>query len=221
MDKKTCVKCGKEKPSSCFYKSKKSKDGLRYQCKKCGSEYSRLYRKGYRVNSNKIDCSVLSWKPIPGYDGYHVNVDGQIVGPIGKIMKPMSHRSGHLYVLCNRGKGKQHKLYIHRAMLLAFVGLPLPGQETRHLDGKPQNNNLENLRWGTSKENSQDARRHGTLPKAHETKDTKLVPEDIPKIFECYRQGSSSRKIATQFGTSHTTIQKILRGERWKGYRYG
>lgn len=41
---KVCTKCGKEKPRSHFYKAKGTSDGLRYWCKECCSEASRIYR---------------------------------------------------------------------------------------------------------------------------------------------------------------------------------
>lgn len=159
------------------------------------------------------------WKSVPGFEGYYVTQDGKILGPRGKIMRVAKMPSGHLYVQCNNyGRGKQRKLYVHRAVLLAFVGPPAEGQETRHLDGSPSHNNNGNLVWGTRLENAQDRRLHGTMPIPHESKSAKLIPGDIPKIFLCHKEGESSRKIAKQFDVSHTTIQKIVRGERWKGY---
>jgi hypothetical protein len=46
----------------------------------------------------------------------------------------------------------------------------------RHLDGNPINNRLENLRWGTHKENKADAIKHGT---AHDIgmESSKRTPE--------------------------------------------
>lgn len=159
------------------------------------------------------------WKPVPGFEGYHVTQNGKILGPRGKIMRAAKMPSGHLYVQCNSyGRGKQRKLFVHRAVLLAFVGLPAPGEEARHLDGNPPHNNIENLTWGTRLENVQDRRLHGTMPIPHESKSAKLTPTDIPEIFLYHKKGQSSRKIAKQFNVSHTTIQKVVRGERWKGY---
>ena len=37
-----------------------------------------------------------------------------------------------------------------------------PRYHARHLNGNPLDNRIENLQWGTVKENADDARRHGT-----------------------------------------------------------
>lgn len=39
MKLKTCTKCGRELDESCFYKNKKNKDGLAYDCKDCRKKY--------------------------------------------------------------------------------------------------------------------------------------------------------------------------------------
>jgi len=159
----------------------------------------------------------VTWKQVPGYADYYVTSDGQIRGPAGKVMKQMEMPTGHLYILCNRGRGRQRKLFVHRAVLLAFVGEPKDGEETRHMDGDPANNHLENLAWGTHKDNVDDRRRHGRMPIPHESRFTKLHHLDIP-IIRTLQHAESSRTVAAMFNTSHTTIQKIWRGERWKGY---
>ena len=169
--------------------------------------------------ATKIEWAEETWNAVPGFDDYFVTISGEIRGPSGKIMKQIPMASGHLYVLCNRGRGHQRKLFVHRAVLLAYVGPSPPGCETRHLDGNPTNNVLSNLRWGTRMENVQDRRQHGRMPIPHESSFTKLTPADIPEIFRLHKAGLSSRAIGGRFGTSHTTILKILRGNRWKGYR--
>ena len=154
----------------------------------------------------------IEWAEIPNYPAYYASIYGLIKSP-SKILKPIKAKDGHLYIFIHR-----RKEWIHRLILETFVG-PCPiGMECRHLDGNPSNNSIENLKWGTRLENIDDRRRHGTLPKAHESKFTKLTPNDIPLIRYYYQLGCSSRNIASLFGTSHTTIQKINRGERWKGY---
>jgi len=167
--------------------------------------------------ANHLDADGEDWRAVLGFPDYCATGGGKIRGPSGKILKPMKMPAGHLYVLCNRGKNGQRKLFVHRAVLLAFVGPPKPGQEARHLDGHPSNNNLENLKWGTRDENVEDRRNHGRMPIPHESSFTKLVPKDIPTIRALEGQ-QSSRTVAHAFDTSHTTILKIWRGERWKGY---
>ena len=71
--------------------------------------------------------------------------------------KQQQHPSGHLYVGCGNSTRQ-----VHRLVLCAFGGIPLPGQECRHLDGDPTNNNISNLCWGSRAQNCDDKKRHGT-----------------------------------------------------------
>lgn len=51
MQTKRCSKCKKTKPTSEFYKNRRSKDGLTYDCKLCAKESSRRY---YEANGKKV-----------------------------------------------------------------------------------------------------------------------------------------------------------------------
>lgn len=156
---------------------------------------------------------MIKWKEIPNNENYYASKEGFIKGPSGKILNPLVTKSGHFYVFINR-----RKKYVHRIILETFISECPEKMECRHLDGNPKNNNINNLVWGTKKENVNDRRIHGRMPIPHLSIFTKLKPNDIPKIIEFHELNLSSRKIAKKFNTSHTTIQKIIRGERWKGY---
>lgn len=106
--------------------------------------------------------SVEIWKAVMGFEGvYEVSDTGRVKrvapGPgtyVGRILSPMTDRKGYLYV---RLDGRIQR--IHRLVLAAFVG---PSELlVRHLDGNPQNNALENIRYGTPIENSADRIAHG------------------------------------------------------------
>lgn len=157
------------------------------------------------------------WKSIPRHEDYKVSSLGYIwSSKTDKILK-LILQEGYGHVFLYDGEGNSVKMRVHHAVLLAFIGEPLSDQECRHLNGDRSDNRLENLAWGTRLENVQDRRRHGRMPIPHESKFTRLIPQDIPVIRRL--QGAySSRTVASMFKTSHTTIQKIWRRERWKGY---
>jgi hypothetical protein len=56
-----------------------------------------------------------------------------------------------------------HVQKLHRLMLTVFDRPPTYGEQCRHLDGDPSNNHLNNLRWGSAKENWADRKLHGRL----------------------------------------------------------
>ncbi len=73
----------------------------------------------------------------------------------GKIIRPGRAPSGHLNNT-QIGKG------VHCIVAAAFIGPRPSGWETRHIDGNPSNNRLENLEYGTRSDNAEDSKRHGT-----------------------------------------------------------
>jgi len=159
------------------------------------------------------------WMKIPGHPSYSVSFDGQIWSDkTSRPLKPITSSDNYQHVFLYDGHGHSIKMRVHHAVLLAFVGPPESNEECRHLDGNPSNNSLTNLEWGTRQQNTDDRRRHGTMPIPHESQFTKLLPSDIPQIRILRQRGYSSRAVGRMYGTSHTTILKIWRGERWKGY---
>lgn len=145
--------------------------------------------------------------PVPGYPGFSVSEDGEIRGPRGPL-RPMARDSGHLYVLPYR----KPKLDVHVAVLLAFVGPKPEGTEARHLNGVPTDNRLDNLAWGTRLENAADRQLHGAEPWGEAKSDARLTVEQVRKIRADSR---SSRTVGVAFGVSHSTVQRIRRGEDW------
>lgn len=153
------------------------------------------------------------WRAVPTHVGYEVNASGQISGPRGQILRPMQTKQGHLYVLTPLPR-RPRKLFVHRAVVLAFIGPPpTPEHEVRHLDGNPTNNILPNLCWGTRAENMQDKALHGTELFGEAKPDARLTEEQVRAIKHDARP---SRVIGAEYGVSHTAVLRIRRGERWR-----
>jgi hypothetical protein len=98
------------------------------------------------------------WRSIP-YTSYEASSMGGIRRlETGRPVRPwVSNKPGHLKVGLH---GK--RVWVHRAVALAFHGEPPEGTEVRHLNGDPQDNRPSNLAYGTRSENNYDKRRHGT-----------------------------------------------------------
>ena len=123
------------------------------------------------------------WRSVLGYEGAYevsghgrvrsldrefVNAAGRRDRVAGRMMTLSTEVGGYKYIRMTSKNVREHGK-VHRLVLEAFVGPRPAGMECRHLDGDPANNHLENLAWGTSKENGEDMTRHGTC---HETKKT-------------------------------------------------
>jgi hypothetical protein len=71
--------------------------------------------------------------------------------------------------------------------MLAFVGPYPEGMEIRHLDGNPENNALENLKYGTRSQNIQDQIRHGVHHFKSKTHCKHGHPYDEANTYYCSR----------------------------------
>ena len=60
-------------------------------------------------------------------------------------------------------RGRKLREYVHRLVLLAFVGPCPEGMECRHKNRKRDDNRLDNLEWGTPDDQVEDKIRHGSL----------------------------------------------------------
>ena len=120
--------------------------------------------------------SDVEWRIVPGFEIYEASSAGELrrtrtlqYGPqIRKILRQTKHHSGYLMVSLRRD-GRQVSVLVHRAIALAFHGVPDKGAQARHIDGDKANNLPGNLRWGTASENTLDQVRHGTHHLARRT----------------------------------------------------
>ena len=94
------------------------------------------------------------WKKIDGYDGYEVSKQGRIKNTMtGRILKPQDNGGGYEQVtLCKDGKSK--KLQVHRLVAQAFIDNPNDLETVNHIDEDKHNNNVENLEWLSSGDNT-------------------------------------------------------------------
>ena len=105
------------------------------------------------------------WIDIPNYEGqYKVSNYGNIYSiRRNKYLKPTPQSSGH-FTVCLPPKKTFH---VHSIVLESFKGNPNPpsggkyGKRShrmvaRHLDGDMTNNHIDNLEWGSYKDNSND-----------------------------------------------------------------
>jgi hypothetical protein len=151
---------------------------------------------------------VSEFRPVPGYAGYSVSDDGAIRGPRGAL-RPMARATGHLFVLPYR----RGRLYVHVAVLTAFVGPRPVGQEARHLNGVSSDNRLTNLAWGTRLQNAADRQLHGDEPHGDAKPNARLTSAQALAIRDDTRP---SREVGAAYGVSHTAVLRIRRGEKWR-----
>jgi hypothetical protein len=112
------------------------------------------------------------WRTVEGFPDYAVSNLGRVASykrperPI--IMRTQIDRRGY-YCVTFSVNDKTYTRSVHRLLLEAFRGPSEDGQLTRHLNGNPLDNRLENIVWGSTSENLLDAVRHGTHQMSRKT----------------------------------------------------
>ncbi|MEO8610394.1 MAG: GIY-YIG nuclease family protein [Chloroflexota bacterium] len=90
------------------------------------------------------------WRPVIGYEGlYRVSNLGRVKNAkLGNILTPHLDKEGYCAVSLRKER-QACKVFVHRLVLYAFIGAPLPDQVCRHKDNNHSNNELSNLYWDT------------------------------------------------------------------------
>jgi hypothetical protein len=118
--------------------------------------------------------SAEAWRSIDGYEGiYEVSDLGRVrslprATPYrgstrrrgGQILKAYPGNYGHLSLHLHRD-GNAFGHGVHRLVLEAFVGPCPEGMQGCHRDDDPANNRLDNLEWGTPKQNQSQSHERG------------------------------------------------------------
>jgi hypothetical protein len=133
---------------------------------------------------------VENWKPVPEYEGYYEvsdqgrvrsldreiqRADGTTAKLRGKVLRFGRATTGYLQVNLSK-EDEQKSIYVHKLVLLAFVGPRPEGMQACHGESGAEDNRLSNLRWDTVSENAMDRVRHGT----HQYSNRTECPEGHP-----------------------------------------
>jgi DNA-binding CsgD family transcriptional regulator len=102
--------------------------------------------------------------------------------------------------------GKRHK--VHILILEAFVGPRPPKMEGCHKNDIKTDNRLENLVWGTHRENFEHAVANGLVV-------LKLDAVKAVEIVKLKSQGLTNLEIGDRLGVSGIAVQKVLCGKLW------
>ena len=180
------------------------------------------------IGGSDWSWAFVYYKAIRGYPDYLAGTNGSVWScrisrsnpdREWRLLNPTRGGNGYLTFKIRRDGDPRKTAYVHAAILTTFIGPCPDGMECLHLNGDKTDNRLCNLRWGTRRENHEDAVRHGTYRRGSLKKGkrgTKLTEADIPVIRRFRREGLLQREIANSFGVAPGVIINVLNGRYWK-----
>lgn len=113
------------------------------------------------------------WRDVPGRPGYIVSNEGRAA----KLLTQNGGTKGYVQYPIPDGAGGRHREYLHTWVMLAFAGPRPEGAWILHKNDVKTDNRLENLRYGTPKENMADAFRNGRRKRQKRCKFGHLIKE--------------------------------------------
>lgn len=112
-------------------------------------DISNKYKKKYN-QSTIIDIEGEIWKPIKGYENvYAVSNKGRVKNVVSNSLMSTFKVGNYLKVSL-----ESKPYYLHKIIAEAFIPNPENKPHVDHVDTNPLNNNIDNLRWCTTKENN-------------------------------------------------------------------
>lgn len=161
------------------------------------------------------------WKPVLGYeDRYMVSDQGRVFSMFsshprsGCILQPKKKARGYLTVTLYKD-GRKREAQIHALVCEAFHGPKPEGNETLHRNGKSNDNRADNLRWGTHKENAEDAIKHDVILIGDSHPLTKISDVQVLEIRTLAKESNLTLKqIGSRYGIGKSYTWKLVSGYR-------
>lgn len=172
--------------------------------------------------------ALVVYKPVEGFPNYCVGSNGtvwscRVSGPKNRRKERWSRLTGdannpnkqlRVTLYCN---GRRTRAMVHHLVLEAFIGPRPPQLQGLHGNGYPPDNAVDNLRWGTPKENMEDRDRHGRTARGERQHKAKLTEEDVRLIRQLYWHGVRSiAELALIFAISSSGITSVVNRVTWK-----
>lgn len=154
------------------------------------------------------------WKDIPGYERhYQASNQGRIRSLIlkkPKILKQYQHPESSTSPGYREIRLSEKKHWVHRLVILTFVGSCPEGMNVDHLNGIHYDNRLENLQYLEISTNSAQGALHG-----ERNGSVKLTTKEVREI-RTLAGLLTCKAIAALFPVSANMVNRIIKRKNWK-----
>lgn len=135
----------------------------------------------------------------------------------GNFVSPATQTTVHTAYVIISINNKQYS--VHRLVCETFKGFqPEAGFVVHHRDGDGLNNNVHNLEWLYTGDNSREGLiRHGQYGGTHHM--AKLTEPDVVLICLKIANGQTNKLIAREFGVTRQLIARIRQKKVWQHLR--
>ena len=100
----------------------------------------------------------FKFKILENFPFYKIYSTGKVYSiKLKKYITGHKNKRGYYAFTLYNKEGKRKQKFLHQLLAMAFIPNPNNYEIVRHLDDDKNNNSLSNLKWGTIKENIEDA----------------------------------------------------------------
>ena len=164
----------------------------------------------------------LRVKPAENFPMYVVYEDGRVFSLYtNRFLKPFPiRRKGSKYLaykLCN--SGVEFTIQAHRLVAKTFIPNPNNLATVNHINGKHNDNHVENLEWLSHEDNIKHAVREGLMnfhKSAEEHCRATFTDADVHEICKKFSEGIKPRDLAVSTSLLYQKLFRIYNRDNWK-----
>ena len=129
-----------------------------------------------------------TWKAVADCPKYKISSHGNIIGPSGKLLKPIRGHNGYDQIVLSLGSRSTSRRYIHRMVAEAFLGEIPKDHVVNHKDHDKRHNRVDNLEIISRKANASHWAKKGRI-KGQPRRDLQEFCLTHGKLFKVYPSG--------------------------------
>lgn len=150
---------------------------------------------------------MLKIKDIQDWEDYTIDSKGNVFSKRkNKYLKPTVNKYGYCKVTLQKNKYK--KIFsVHRLVAQAFIPNPQNKPQVNHIDSNRQNNNINNLEWVTSKENTQHTVKTNRFENMAKVNSKKMKENKI-YLLGYEKANESTKKKVNQYDKNNNFINQ-------------